>query len=317
MGARNKVTIVGAGNVGATAAQRIMEKSLADVILFDIIEGVPQGKALDISEAAPICGSDVSITGSNNYGDTAGSDIVVITAGLARKPGMSRSDLLKKNVTIVKEVTEEIVKRSPDSILIIVTNPMDLMTYLAWAVSGFPKQRVMGMGGALDSSRFRCFIARELNASVENVHAFVLGGHGDLMVPLPRFSTVAGIPITELIEKSAIEKIVERTRFGGAEIVELLKTGSAFVAPAAAITEMVEAILLDKKKILPCAVFLEGEYGIKDLFIGVPVTLGRGGIEGIIEIKLSEEETDSFHKSADRIRSGVEEIKQLLALGKG
>ncbi len=312
MGRRNKVTIIGSGNVGATAAQRIMEKSLADVVLYDIVQGVPQGKALDISEAAPICGSDVSITGSNNYDDTAGSDIVVITAGLARKPGMTRSDLLQKNVTIVKEVTEEVVKRSPDSILIIVTNPMDLMTFLSWFVSGFPKQRVMGMGGALDSARFECFIARELNVSVENVHAFVLGGHGDLMVPLTKFSTVAGIPVTELMDKTAIERIVERTKFGGAEIVELLKTGSAYVAPAAAITEMVEAILLDKKKIIPTAAYLEGEYGIKDLFVGVPVRLGRGGIESIIEIKLSEEERDAFYKSADRVRSGVEEIKQIL-----
>ncbi|MBI5194459.1 MAG: malate dehydrogenase [Nitrospirae bacterium] len=312
MARRNKVSIIGSGNVGATAAQRIMEKSLADVVLYDIVQGVPQGKALDISEAAPISGSDVNITGSNNYDDTSDSDIVVITAGLARKPGMTRSDLLQKNVTIVKEVTEEVVKRSPDSILIIVTNPMDLMTYLSWSVSGFPKQRVMGMGGALDSARFECFIARELNVSVENVHAFVLGGHGDLMVPLTKFSTVSGIPITELMDKPVIEKIVERTKFGGAEIVELLKTGSAYVAPAAAITEMVEAILLDKKKIIPTAAYLEGEYGIKDLYVGVPVRLGRGGIESIIEIKLSEEEREAFYKSADRVRSGVEEIKELL-----
>lgn len=312
MARRNKVSIIGSGNVGATAAQRIMEKSLADVVLYDIVEGVPQGKALDISEAAPISGSDARISGSNNYDDTSGSDIVVITAGLARKPGMTRSDLLQKNVTIVKEVTEEVAKRSPDSILIIVTNPMDLMAYLSWSVSGFPKQRVMGMGGALDSARFECFIARELNVSVENVHAFVLGGHGDLMVPLTKFSTVAGIPITELMDKPAIERIVERTKFGGAEIVELLKTGSAYVAPAAAITEMVEAILLDKKKIIPSAAYLEGEYGIKDLFVGVPARLGRGGIESIIEIKLSEEERDAFYKSADTVRSGVEEIKQIL-----
>ena len=316
MGVRNKVSIIGSGNVGATAAQRIMEKSLADVVLFDIVEGVPQGKALDISEAAPLSGSDVSVKGTNNFDDTSASDIVVITAGLARKPGMSRSDLLEKNVAIVKEVTEEVVRRSPDSILIIVTNPMDLMTYLSWEVSGFPKHRVIGMGGALDSARFRCFIARELKTSVENVHAFVLGGHGDLMVPLPRFSTVAGIPITELIDKATIEKIVERTRFGGAEIVELLKTGSAYVAPAAAITEMVEAILLDKKKIIPSATWLEGEYGVKDIFVGVPVRLGRSGVESIIEIKLSEEEKDAFCKSTDRIRSGVEEIKQLLGKAK-
>ena len=312
MGGRNKVSIIGAGNVGATTAQRIMEKSLADVVLFDIIEGAPQGKALDISEAAPISNSDINITGTNNYDETADSDIVVITAGLARKPGMSRRDLLEKNVRIVKDVTEEVIKRSQNSILIIVTNPMDLMAYLSWTVSGFPEQRVMGMGGALDSARFRCFISQELKVSVENIQAFVLGGHGDLMVPLARFSTVAGVPVTEIMEKSQIERIIDRTKFGGGEIVELLKTGSAYVAPAAAITEMVEAILLDKKKIIPSAVYLEGEYGIKDLFVGVPVKLGRGGVEEIVEINLSNEEKGEFYKSVDRVRSGVEEIKQIL-----
>jgi len=312
LGGRNKVSIIGAGNVGATTAQRIMERSLADVVLFDIIEGVPQGKALDISEAAPISNSDINITGTNNYDETADSDIVVITAGLARKPGMSRRDLLEKNVRIVKDVTEEVIKRSQNSILIIVTNPMDLMAYLSWTVSGFPEQRVMGMGGALDSARFRCFISQELKVSVENIQAFVLGGHGDLMVPLARFSTVAGVPVTEIMEKSQIERIIDRTKFGGGEIVELLKTGSAYVAPAAAITEMVEAILLDKKKIIPSAVYLEGEYGIKDLFVGVPVKLGRGGVEEIIEINLSNEEKGEFYKSVDRVRSGVEEIKQIL-----
>ena len=312
MSGRNKVSIIGSGNVGASAAQKIIEKSLADVVLFDIIEGVPQGKALDISEAAPISGSDMRVIGTNSYDDTAGSDIVVITAGLARKPGMSRRDLIEKNVGIVKGVTEEVINRSPDSILVVVTNPMDLMAYLSWAVSGFPKHQVMGMGGALDSSRFRYFISNELGVSVENVHAFVLGGHGDLMVPLPRFSTVAGIPITEMMDKATIAKISERTKFGGAEIVELLKTGSAYVAPAAAITEMVEAILCDKKKIIPCAAFLDGEYGVNDLFVGVPVKLGRKGIEEIIEIRLSDEESDAFIKSADRVKSGVEEIKQIL-----
>jgi len=312
LGGRNKVSIIGAGNVGATTAQRIMERSLADVVLFDIIEGAPQGKALDISEAAPISNSDISITGTNNYDETADSDIIVITAGLARKPGMSRRDLLEKNVRIVKDVTEEVIKRSQNSILIIVTNPMDLMAYLSWTVSGFPEQRVMGMGGALDSARFRCFISQELKVSVENIQAFVLGGHGDLMVPLARFSTVAGVPVTEIMEKSQIERIIDRTKFGGGEIVELLKTGSAYVAPAAAITEMVEAILLDKKKIIPSAVYLEGEYGIKDLFVGVPVKLGRGGVEEIIEINLSNEEKGEFYKSVDRVRSGVEEIKQIL-----
>jgi len=312
LGGRNKVSIIGAGNVGATTAQRIMEKSLADVVLFDIIEGAPQGKALDISEAAPISNSDISITGTNNYDETADSDIIVITAGLARKPGMSRRDLLEKNVRIVKDVTEEVIKRSQNSILIIVTNPMDLMTYLSWTVSGFSKQLVMGMGGALDSARFRFFISQELKVSVENIQAFVLGGHGDLMVPLARFSTVAGVPVTEIMEKSQIERIIDRTKFGGGEIVELLKTGSAYVAPAAAITEMVEAILLDKKKIIPSAVYLEGEYGIKDLFVGVPVKLGRGGVEEIVEINLSNEEKGEFYKSVDRVRSGVEEIKQIL-----
>ena len=312
MGGRNKVSIIGAGNVGATTAQRIMERSLADVVLFDIIEGAPQGKALDISEAAPISNSDINITGTNNYDETADSDIVVITAGLARKPGMSRRDLLEKNVRIVKDVTEEVIKRSQNSILIIVTNPMDLMTYLSWTVSGFSKQLVMGMGGALDSARFRFFISQELKVSVENIQAFVLGGHGDLMVPLARFSTVAGVPVTEIMEKSQIERIIDRTKFGGGEIVELLKTGSAYVAPAAAITEMVEAILLDKKKIIPSAVYLEGEYGIKDLFVGVPVKLGRGGVEEIVEINLSNEEKGEFYKSVDRVRSGVEEIKQIL-----
>ncbi|OGW61946.1 MAG: malate dehydrogenase [Nitrospirae bacterium RIFCSPLOW2_12_42_9] len=312
LGGRNKVSIIGAGNVGATTAQRIMERSLADVVLFDIIEGAPQGKALDISEAAPISNSDISITGTNNYDETADSDIIVITAGLARKPGMSRRDLLEKNVRIVKDVTEEVIKRSQNSILIIVTNPMDLMTYLSWTVSGFSKQLVMGMGGALDSARFRFFISQELKVSVENIQAFVLGGHGDLMVPLARFSTVAGVPVTEIMEKSQIERIIDRTKFGGGEIVELLKTGSAYVAPAAAITEMVEAILLDKKKIIPSAVYLEGEYGIKDLFVGVPVKLGRRGVEEIVEINLSNEEKGEFYKSVDRVRSGVEEIKQIL-----
>lgn len=312
MAGRNKVSIIGSGNVGASTAQRIMEKSLANVVLFDIVEGVPQGKALDILEGAPISDGDINIIGTNNYNETTGSDIVVITAGLARKPGMTRTDLLEKNANIVKEVTNEVVSRSTDAIIIVVTNPMDLMTYLSWAVSGLPKHRVVGMGGALDSARFRSFISSELNVSVENVHAFVLGGHGDLMVPLPRFSTVAGIPITEMMDRAQIDKIVERTRFGGAEIVELLKTGSAYVAPAAAITEMVEAILRDKKKIIPCATYLDGEYGIKDLFVGVPVKLGRRGVEKVIEIELREEERESFLKSVDRVRSGVEEIKQIL-----
>ncbi len=312
MAGRNKITIIGSGNVGASAAQRIMEKSLGDVVLIDIVEGIPQGKALDILEAASLSSSDVRITGTNNYDDTSGSDIVVITAGLARKPGMSRRDLLEKNAGIVKGVTSEVVSRSPDSILIVVTNPMDLMTYVAYTASGFPKHRVIGMGGVLDSARFKCFISSELNVSADNIHAFVLGGHGDLMVPLARFSTVAGIPITELLSKVRIDKMVERTKFGGGEIVELLKTGSAYVAPAASIVEMVEAILLDRKKILPCAAYLEGEYGMYGIFTGVPVKLGRNGIEDIIEVKFTDEEKDAFTKSVDMIRSGVEELKEIL-----
>ena len=312
MAGRNKITIVGSGNVGASAAQRIMEKSLGDVVLIDIVEGIPQGKALDILESASLSSSDINITGTNNYDDTSASDIVVITAGLARKPGMSRRDLLEKNAGIVKGVTSEIVKRSPDSILIVVTNPMDLMTYVSYTVSGFPKHRVIGMGGVLDSARFKCFISSELNVSSDNIHAFVLGGHGDLMVPLARFSTMAGIPITELLSKSRIDKMVERTKFGGGEIVELLKTGSAYVAPAASIVEMVEAILLDRKKILPCAAYLEGEYGMKGIFTGVPVKLGRKGIEEIIEVKFMDDEEDAFIKSANMIKSGVEELKEIL-----
>lgn len=309
---RRKVSIIGSGNVGASTAQRIMEKFLADVVLLDIVEGIPQGKALDMAEAAPISHSDVSLVGTNNYDDIADSDIVVITAGLARKPGMTRRDLLEKNAAIVEGVVKEIVQRAPHAILIVVTNPMDLMTYLAWKVSGFPGERVMGMGGALDSARFKCFIAKELNVSVENIHAFVLGGHGDLMVPLPRFSTVAGVPITELMDRARIDSIVDRTRFAGAEIVDLLKTGSAYIAPAAAITEMIEAIFQDKKKIIPCAAHLDGEYGVRGIFVGVPVKLGSRGVEEVVEIRLTEEEKEAFDKSVDRLRSGVEEIDQIL-----
>jgi len=312
---RKKVSIIGSGNVGASTAQRIMEKALADVVLLDIIEGVPQGKALDMAEAAPLSNSDIMLMGTNNYEDTANSDIVVITAGMARKPGMSRRDLLEKNAGIVKDVVEKVTKWSPQAILIVVTNPMDLMTYLAWKVSGFPEKRVIGMGGALDSARFRCFISKELDVSVENIYAPVLGGHGDLMVPLPRFSTVAGIPITELMDKEVIDNIVERTRFAGGEIVSLLKTGSAYVAPAAAITEMIEAIFYDKKKIIPCSVYLNGEYGVKGLFVGVPVKLGSNGVEGIVELKLTEEEKEAFNKSVDMLKSGVAQIDQILASG--
>jgi malate dehydrogenase len=303
-----KVTVIGAGNVGATAAQRLAEKELCDVVLVDIIEGVPQGKALDLAQAAPIEKHDAHLTGANAYDATAGSDIVIITAGIPRKPGMSRDDLLATNAGIVKKVTQEVAARSPEAILIIVSNPLDAMCHVAFDASRFPKQRVIGMAGVLDSARFRAFIAMELKVSVENTHAFVLGGHGDTMVPLPRYSSVAGIPITELMSKERIESLVQRTRNGGAEIVGLLKTGSAFYAPASAAVEMAESILKDKKKVLPCAVFLQGEYGIKDLFIGVPVKLGAKGVEQVIEITLSAEENAALQKSA----AAVQELKTAL-----
>src|SRR5216110_2841295 len=299
--AREKVSIVGAGNVGATAGQRIADKELADVVLIDIVEGVPQGKALDLAESAPIEGYDCRLTGTNNYKDTANSDIVVITAGVPRKPGMSRDDLLKTNYEIVKGVTEQVVKNSPNSIIIVVSNPLDAMVQTAFRVSNFPKERVIGMAGVLDSARFRTFIGMELNVSVENIHAFVLGGHGDSMVPLPRYSTVAGVPITELLSKDRIDAICKRTADGGAEITKLVGT-SAWYAPGAAAAEMVEAILKDKKKILPCSVFLQGEYGIRDLFVGVPVKLGARGVEQIIEIKLTAEENAALQKSAAAVK---------------
>ena len=303
-----KVTVIGAGNVGATAAQRLAEKELCDVVLIDIIEGVPQGKALDLAEAAPIEKHDAHLTGSNTYAESANSDIVIITAGIPRKPGMSRDDLISTNAGIVKNVTQQVVAVSPNSVLIIVSNPLDAMCHVAYEASGFPKNRVVGMAGVLDSARFRAFISMELNVSVENTTAFVLGGHGDTMVPLPRYSTVAGIPITELMPKDRIDAIVDRTANGGAEIVSLLKTGSAFYAPASASVEMAESILKDKKKILPCAVYLEGEYGIHDLFIGVPVKLGSGGVEEVIEITLTAEEKQALEKSADAVR----ELKEIL-----
>ena len=299
---RKKVTIVGSGNVGATAAHWIASKELADVVLIDIVEGVPQGKGLDLLEAMPIEKCDSHIVGTNDYRDTANSDIVVITAGIPRKPGMSRDDLLNTNHGIMKAVVGEVIKHSPKSILIIVSNPLDAMAQAAYKLCGFPRERVIGMAGVLDSARFRAFIAEELKVSVENVTAFVLGGHGDTMVPLPRYSTVAGIPITELIEKSKLDAIVQRTRDGGAEIVKYLKTGSAYYAPSAAATEMVEAILKDKKKILPCAVYLEGEYGIKGLCVGVPVKLGSKGAEEIIQIKLTAEENAALQKSAASVK---------------
>ena len=306
-----KVTVVGAGNVGATVAQRLCEKALCDVVLVDIIEGVPQGKALDLTEAAPVEKHDAHIVGTNSYEDTKDSDIVVITAGVPRKPGMSRDDLLAINKKIISSVTEQVVKYSPDSILIIVSNPLDAMCHVAHDVSGFPRNRIIGMAGVLDSARFRSFISMELDVSVENIHAFVLGGHGDSMVPQPRYSTVAGIPITELIAKERLEELVTRTRNGGAEIVNFLKTGSAFYAPASSVAEMVESILKDRKKILPCAVYLEGEYGLSNLFIGVPAKLGKNGMEKVIEIKMTAEEDAALKKSAAAVQELVDAMKKL------
>jgi malate dehydrogenase len=306
--ARNKVSVIGAGNVGATTAQRIAEAGLADVVLIDIVEGLPQGKGLDLAEAGPVVGHDAQVIGTNDYADTAGSDIVVVTSGLARQPGMSRDDLMAKNAGIVRSVVEQAVRHSPNAILIIVTNPLDAMCHVAMQASGFPRERVIGMAGVLDSARFRTFIAMELGVSVEDTHAFVLGGHGDTMVPLPRYSTVAGIPITELLPEERVKALVDRTANGGAEIVALLKTGSAFYAPAASTFEMVEAILYDRKRVLPCAVHLEGEYGVDGLFVGVPVVLGAGGMERIIEIKLSADEQAAFERSAGAVRELVAKL---------
>lgn len=308
---KQKISVIGAGNVGATAAQRIAERELADVVLVDILEGVPMGKALDLSEAAPIEKHDAKLSGANDYEATKDSDVVIITSGIPRKPGMSRDDLLATNARIMKSVVGQVAQFSPQAVLIIVSNPLDAMCHVALETSQFPKSRVLGMAGVLDSARFRTFIARELNVSVENTHAFVLGGHGDTMVPLPRYSTVAGIPITELMDQATIERLVKRTREGGAEIVGLLKTGSAYYAPASAACEMAEAILKDKKKILPCAAYLTGEYGIHDLFIGVPVKLGQKGIEGIVQIKLTPEEDQALKKSAEAVRGLVEVMKKL------
>ncbi|HEX8266476.1 MAG TPA: malate dehydrogenase [Pyrinomonadaceae bacterium] len=303
---RNKITVVGAGNIGATAAHWIAAKELADVVLVDIIEGAPQGKSLDLMQAAPIDGFDVKLVGANSYEETAGSDIIIITAGLARKPGMSRDDLLKVNADIVGKVTDEAARYSPDSIIIVVSNPLDAMAQLAFRRSGFPKSRVLGMAGVLDSARMRCFLAEALDVSVEDVTAFVLGGHGDTMVPLPRYSTCAGIPITELLPAEQIEAINKRTANGGAEIVGLLKTGSAYYAPSLGAVEMAQSILKDKKRILPCAVFLEGEYGINNLFVGVPVKLGRNGVEQIMEISLTAEERAALHKSAGAVQELID-----------
>lgn len=309
---RSKVTVIGAGHVGGTTAQRLAEKEMADVVLVDLEADLPKGKALDLMESAPIYGYDTRIVGTAGYEETAQSDIVVITSGVARKPGMSRDDLLRVNAGIVKKVTEEVARTSPEAILLIVSNPLDAMAYVAYRVSRFPRERVLGMAGVLDSARFRSFIATELEVSVESVQAFVLGGHGDSMVPLPRYTTVAGIPITELISRERLDAIIQRTREGGAEIVKLLKTGSAYFAPSAAIVEMVDAILKDKKKILPCAALCQGEYKVDQMFVGVPVKLGRRGIEKIIEINMTPEEEANFRRSADAVRELCEAVDKVL-----
>jgi malate dehydrogenase len=305
---RRRVTVIGAGNVGATTAQRIIETGLADVVLVDIVEGLPQGKALDLAEAAPVVGYDVRVTGTNDYADTAGSKIVVVTSGLARQPGMSRDDLMAKNAGIVSSVVKQAAAVSPEAIIIVVTNPLDAMCHVAMQASGFPRERVIGMAGVLDSARFRHFIADELDISVRDVRAFVLGGHGDTMVPLPRHSTVGGVPVTELLSPERVAALIERTRNGGAEVVALLKTGSAYYAPAASVVEMVEAILLDRRRILPCAAYLQGEYGIDGLFVGVPVILGNGGMEKVIEISLTEDEKAQLAHSAAAVRELVEKL---------
>ncbi|MGH9317118.1 MAG: malate dehydrogenase [Thermoanaerobaculia bacterium] len=306
---RQKVTVVGAGNVGATAAQRILEREIADVVLIDILEGIPQGKALDMMESAPVEGFDAKISGSNAYDLSADSDLVVVTAGLARKPGMTRDDLVQKNSDIVAGVVREAVRRSPETILIVVSNPLDAMCEVARRVSGFPRERVFGMAGILDSSRMRFFLAEALGVSVESTQAFVLGGHGDTMVPLPRYSTVGGIPVTELLSKEKVDAIVQRTRDGGVEIVNYYKTGSAYYAPSSAVAEMVDAVIRDKKKILPCAAYLQGEYGLRDVYLGVPVKLGRGGVEQVIEIALADDEKAALEKSARAVRELFEILK--------
>ncbi|MEE8173715.1 MAG: malate dehydrogenase [Dehalococcoidia bacterium] len=306
---RSKVTVVGAGNVGASCAQRIGERGYADVVLVDIIEGLPQGKALDLLQAGPVLGCDSSLTGASSYEETAGSDIAVITSGVARKPGMSRDDLLFTNMDIVGEVTRNIVKYSPNCILIVVTNPLDAMTQLAFHISRFPRSRVLGMSGILDTARFRTFLARELDVSVEDVFACILGGHGDSMVAIPRLCSVGGTPITELLPPETIARIVARTVQGGAEIVSLLKAGSAYYAPSAAVAQIADAIILDKKRILPCAAHLEGEYGIEGLFVSVPVKLGKGGVEQIIELKLTPEESQALKKSAQAVKELVGKMR--------
>jgi malate dehydrogenase len=313
--ARSKVTVVGAGMVGGTVAQLLALRDYADIVLIDIVEGMPQGKALDLLEAGPVLGYDSHLVGANAYDEAAGSDLVVITSGIPRKPGMSRDDLLKTNQGIIRSVTEQVVRVAPDAILLVVSNPLDAMCHVALEASGFPRERVVGQAGVLDSARFRTFIAAELDVSVEDVSAFVLGGHGDSMVPLSRYSTVAGIPITELLPPERIRELEQRTANGGAEIVGLLKTGSAYYAPAASVVEMIDAMLLDKKRILPCSVLLRGEYGIDDVFVGVPVKLGRGGIERIIEISLTDDEHAALNRSANAVRELVTAIQGFDAAG--
>ena len=305
---KNKVTVVGAGNVGATIAQYIAEMELADIVVLDILEGIPQGKSLDLLAASPVRGFDCRITGTNDYKDMVGSDIVIITAGLARKPGMTREDLLTKNAGIIKSITENIIRESPKCIIIMVTNPLDIMTYYCWKTSGFPSNRVFGMAGVLDSARFRAFVARELGVSIEDTQALVMGGHGDSMVPLPRYCTVSGIPISELIPKDRIKSIVERTRNAGGEVVSYLKTGSAYYSPGASAAEMVEAIIKDKKRVLSCAAYLDGEYGLKDVYAGVPVVVGAGGIEKIIQVKLSDTEIKALSRSTEIVKKNIEKL---------
>lgn len=308
----SKVTVVGAGNVGATVAQYVAEKDLADVVLIDIVEGMPEGKSLDLAEAAPIHGHDRKLFGTKDYADTKNSDIVVITAGIARKPGMSRDDLLKINANIVQTCAREAVKHSPEAIFIVVTNPLDVMTYLAWQTTKLPHSRVIGMAGVLDSARFQAFIGMELNMSVLDVRAMVLGGHGDLMVPVPKYSTVNGVPITELMSADRVEALCKRTRDGGAEIVALLKTGSAFYAPGSSVAVMVEAILKDSNRLLPCAVYADGKYGLKDVYVGLPAVLGKSGVKSIVELKLEEKEQTALTKSAESIRENIDAMNKLL-----
>jgi malate dehydrogenase len=306
---RGKVTVVGAGMVGGVVAQKLAERDYADVVVVDIVEGLPQGKSLDLMQSGPVVGYDSRLTGANGYEDTANSDVVVITSGIARKPGMSRDDLLRTNMGIVKSVTEQVAQHSPDCVIIVVSNPLDAMCHVAFDAAGFPKERVIGMAGVLDSARFRTFIAMELDVSVEDVQALVLGGHGDTMVPVPRYTTVAGIPITELMSPERVQALSERTANGGAEIVSLLKTGSAYYAPGNSVAQMVDAIVLDKNRVVPASVLLQGEYGLNDLYVGVPVKLGAGGVKQIIEVQLTDAERAALHKSAESVRGLVETMK--------